>query len=419
MNVVELIADVFEGIFIEQVVNIESKPEEQMQQNSLQVSHQTEIVKWEDSVARALKSQEARQQIIGKVLVKDKDFGEIPGVKNPCLFKSGAEKIVDAFNCYVDFVPETVVEDFSMPVFFYRYRAIMRARGTGEIVSVGIGSCNSREKKYRYINNKARCGSCGSENTMKSKHNAGKTYCWDCKKESDTPKNVGKIENPDIFDQINTVDKMAQKRAFVAAVLLAGFSQNFTQDLEDFRENEAAQEQEEEKGPVAPAERPKTSTVPKVKITPAAIENPAMITTKQAKIEEAEIVEEFVKAEAAIVGPEQLAKIGETRQVQKLEKKWVDDYVKSQFNKKVPEMTIGEFDKLIAFMNTGIPDMIYDKLKQAIGGAYKNFNISAALLAENKFCRENYGCSVNHLSNKQLPEFVAGIPLRAKAASGK
>ncbi|MCA1557373.1 MAG: hypothetical protein LC731_02405, partial [Acidobacteria bacterium] len=45
---------------------------------------------------------------------------------------------------------------------------------------------------------------------------------------------VGRIFNPDIADQVNTIQKMSQKRALVAATLLAvNASEFFTQDVED------------------------------------------------------------------------------------------------------------------------------------------------------------------------------------------
>ncbi|HEX8684304.1 MAG TPA: hypothetical protein VF707_18455, partial [Ardenticatenaceae bacterium] len=45
---------------------------------------------------------------------------------------------------------------------------------------------------------------------------------------------VGLVPNPDIADQVNTVQKMAQKRALVQATLLAvNASEFFTQDVED------------------------------------------------------------------------------------------------------------------------------------------------------------------------------------------
>ena len=46
---------------------------------------------------------------------------------------------------------------------------------------------------------------------------------------------MGQVKNPDVSDLVNTIDKMAQKRAFVAAILIAtNASDYFTQDMEDF-----------------------------------------------------------------------------------------------------------------------------------------------------------------------------------------
>ena len=43
-----------------------------------------------------------------------------------------------------------------------------------------------------------------------------------------------RVANPDIFDQVNTIQKMAHKRALVAAVLIAtNASEFFTQDVEN------------------------------------------------------------------------------------------------------------------------------------------------------------------------------------------
>ena len=50
-----------------------------------------------------------------------------------------------------------------------------------------------------------------------------------------TAQQVGRVINPDIPDQINTIQKMAQKRALIGTTLLAvNASEFFTQDIEDF-----------------------------------------------------------------------------------------------------------------------------------------------------------------------------------------
>jgi hypothetical protein len=64
---------------------------------------------------------------------------------------------------------------------------------------------------------------------IKRKTRAGKEYdAW----EIDTT--VYRVPNEDVFSQVNTVQKMAQKRALVAATMLAvNASEYYTQDLED------------------------------------------------------------------------------------------------------------------------------------------------------------------------------------------
>jgi hypothetical protein len=43
------------------------------------------------------------------------------------------------------------------------------------------------------------------------------------------------VKNPDVSDLVNTILKMADKRALVAATLIAtGLSEYFTQDMDDF-----------------------------------------------------------------------------------------------------------------------------------------------------------------------------------------
>ncbi|MFQ5787387.1 MAG: hypothetical protein ACE5H1_05345, partial [Thermodesulfobacteriota bacterium] len=49
-----------------------------------------------------------------------------------------------------------------------------------------------------------------------------------------TTQKIGRVRNPDIADQINTVLKVAKKRSSVDAALNFGFSDRFWQDLEDF-----------------------------------------------------------------------------------------------------------------------------------------------------------------------------------------
>ena len=49
-----------------------------------------------------------------------------------------------------------------------------------------------------------------------------------------TEQQTGRVPNPDTADQVNTILKMAEKRALIAATLIAvNASDYFTQDIED------------------------------------------------------------------------------------------------------------------------------------------------------------------------------------------
>ena len=204
-------------------------------------------VSWANAPARALEAKRSREAIIEEVLVEGQHYGKLDGIDKPCLYKPGAEAIADALDCFPEFELLTGVEDFDAGLFHYRYACRLRLRYRPEVVvSSGIGSCNSHEVKYRYRRGSPVCPVCGQENLRRSKlpGQEGGYYCWTktggCGTEflngdsrlENTNLDAGRVENEDPADQVNTIDKMAQKRALVAAALLFGFSSHFTQDLE-------------------------------------------------------------------------------------------------------------------------------------------------------------------------------------------
>lgn len=142
---------------------------------------------------------------VKECLVEGQDFGRVPGVPKPALFKAGAEKVCAFLGLSSTFACEDKVEDWTgaehggEPFFSYRYSCTI-TRGDRFVVKVD-GSINSWEDKYRWRKNKQ----------------------------------TGEREKNDrIFDQVNTLVKMAEKRAYVAATLIAtGMSELFTQDIEE------------------------------------------------------------------------------------------------------------------------------------------------------------------------------------------
>ncbi len=190
-------------------------------------------------------------QFVKQIMVKGTDYGIIPGTgdKN-VLLKPGAEKLTTFFGLTVRFETRKNVEDWTgrdhdgEPFFYYRFACLLY-QGERLIVEAD-GSCSSFESKYRYRQAQRVCPSCGEAAIIKGqKQYGGGWVCW--KKRggcggkfgdndtSITGQNVGRIANPDVADQVNTVLKMAQKRALIAATLLGvNASEFFTQDLEDF-----------------------------------------------------------------------------------------------------------------------------------------------------------------------------------------
>ena len=203
------------------------------------------------SVQDALNVYQAKKQFIEGVLRENVDFGTIPGTgTKPVLLKPGAEKMTSFFGLSTVFVDVEKVEDWigtdhgGEPFFYYREKCELY-RGERLIASAD-GSCNSFEKKYRYRNADRLCPACGKPTIIKGKEEYGGGWICFTKKggcgtkfsnadPSITDQSLGQVKNPDVAELVNTILKMAQKRALVAATLIAtGVSDYFTQDIEDY-----------------------------------------------------------------------------------------------------------------------------------------------------------------------------------------
>lgn len=205
------------------------------------------IESWTGAAARGLEARREREQIIKSVLRKDSDFGVIPGAGGkPTLLKPGAEKIADSLNLWPDYEIIDATRDWKEPFFNFDIRCTLRNRGGNLPMATGLGSCNSMEAKYRWRETQRSCPKCGAAAIIKGKAEYGGG--WLCFKKkggcgAKWPDGATEIEsqstervpNDDIYSQVNTVEKMACKRALVAATLNLGFSDHFTQDMEDLR----------------------------------------------------------------------------------------------------------------------------------------------------------------------------------------
>jgi len=202
------------------------------------------------SVRDALNAYQAKKELIDGIMHEGVDFGVIPGTNKPTLLKAGAEKATSFFGLSTHFKDAEAIEDWTgekhggEPFFYYR-RTCQLWKGD-RLISEVDGSCNSWETKYRYRQADRICPNCGNPTIIKGRAEYGGGWLCFAKrggcgaKFSDNDpvivdQQIGQVKNPNIADAVNTILKMADKRALVAATLIAtGLSEYFTQDMEDF-----------------------------------------------------------------------------------------------------------------------------------------------------------------------------------------
>lgn len=158
----------------------------------------------------SLKAQrEQLRSFITSQLRKDNDFGIIPGTPKNSLYKPGAEKIANLFQLGSRILKQDRDVDVKNNFAMFSVLVEVFHIPTGKSISQCEGICNSREKKYH----------------MRS--------VYEFNQKTKRREKIGEEETP-VGDLLNTLSKMAQKRAYVGAVILAtGASDFFTQDLED------------------------------------------------------------------------------------------------------------------------------------------------------------------------------------------
>lgn len=218
-----------------------------MENTELMVSQQNLYISPVVGMEEAKKKFEQVRQFTADCLKKDVDYGSFAGVSKPSLLKPGAEKIstlfglTPQFNC-IDKIMNWNGEGNpdNEPFFYFEYKCELYK--SGEYVSSCVGSCNSWEKKYRYRKGELVCPNCGQP--LRRSKNKDEFYCWTktggcgATFPTDDPRvsnqKVGDVKNFDTAEQVNTFQKMAQKRAFIGAVLIAcNLSEYYTQDIED------------------------------------------------------------------------------------------------------------------------------------------------------------------------------------------
>lgn len=223
------------------------------------------------SPAEALKRVQELRAFVREVMVQDVDFGIIPGCDKPSLYQPGAQKLCELYGLTFDFDDLETVQDWERAFFFYRKRCRLLLRRGGVFAGAGLGSCNSRESKY------------AGRWAWESEIPPGLDPRTLARKEfpsKDGRRTLTKyrIPNDDIYSQVNTIEKMACKRALVGAVIgVTRVGNIFTQDVEDlpdevFGEPEAERSWEkgaprvvlDEPGSSSPAEQPAETFAQKI-----------------------------------------------------------------------------------------------------------------------------------------------------------
>ncbi|UHR03283.1 hypothetical protein LV469_03045 [Peptoniphilus sp. GNH] len=172
-----------------------------------------------ESVGGVLQKVSKFQETLQRVLVEGHDYGEIPGTNKPTLLKPGAEKILMLLGLTSEYEIVDQVEDWKAGVFAYTVRCILSKGGMK--ITEGLGQCNSKEDKYRYRWVREDDIPLGQDLGSLKQNRYGKY----------------RIDNDEVYSLVNTILKMAKKRAQVdAALTAASLSDIFTQDVEDIKE---------------------------------------------------------------------------------------------------------------------------------------------------------------------------------------
>lgn len=184
----------------------------------------------EDQFRRDVQAINRFQQIVHSTLVKDQDYGVIPGTTKPTLLKPGAEKIAKLLGLADSYELVDRQEDWSKGFFRYIVKCRLTSVAHNVVISEGMGECNSMESKYRWR--------WVGERDLPSSYDSSKLVSQQRKSRNGGHWTVYRIENDDIYSHVNTILKMAKKRALVDAALSAGrLSEVFTQDVEDLTPN--------------------------------------------------------------------------------------------------------------------------------------------------------------------------------------
>ncbi len=215
----------------------------------------------------------AVQKALGEFMKEGVDYGKIPGTDKPTLLKPGAEKLCMLFRLSPKF--NTQIKYLENGHIGINCECTLIHIPTGQIWASANAMASTLESKHRFRNAAKKCPKCGSEAIIKGKAEYGGGWLCFAKKGGCGAKYrdgaheiesqpAGQIENPNPADQWNPSTKMAEIRAYRAAVLYAtAASAVFTQDIEEIEENRVAAQKaaaKEKKWQLTPSQQSQLSS---------------------------------------------------------------------------------------------------------------------------------------------------------------
>ncbi len=169
----------------------------------------------------------------------EKDYGPpFPGSKAKQLYTSGADKCCQFLGVYprprnIERIEEWGRGQGEKAFFHFEDEVDLVSLRTGQVVAIGVGSCNTLESKYRWRKLERVCPECGVAAIKKSKYPDRETgdigfYCnknmqgcgenFRSDDEDIIDQEIGVVENDDVAGMHHTIRRMSVKRAKVHAV---------------------------------------------------------------------------------------------------------------------------------------------------------------------------------------------------------
>lgn len=268
-------------------VEIVAPPEEIAEARNLPAvrAHDAVITRSEISVQDVVEQREKIKQVMSAAMTKDVHYGVIPGTgSKPTLLKPGAETICVTLRLAPHYKSQRIFHEGEKAGHLTVISEVtLEHIPTGLVIATGEGLCTSLEDKYAFRGGARLCPACGTANIKRSKFaprasdyegaSSNDPPGWYCFAKTggcganfkhDAPEIVGQSEekqpNPNLPDTWNTVMKMANKRALIAAVLNGtAASDIFTQDVEDFAGASGGGENAAAAAPAGASQAPRSS----------------------------------------------------------------------------------------------------------------------------------------------------------------